>query len=134
MPAAVAALLAAGCGSGEPTPAADCLPPPLGIEPAAVRAGGDVTLSSGPSTCGVTYPRGATFDISLLDLDAGVTVDLGSVPVGSDGSFSARLGVPTDAPTGAGWLAVEGSRLPACGDGGAGCGGYGVDVEVLPAP
>jgi hypothetical protein len=60
-------------------------------------------------------------------------IPLGGVPVNPDGSFTATVRMPENAPPGTSHIAVEGSRYETeCRDGES-CAGYSVELTLLPS-
>ena len=117
-----------------------CLPQLPTVAPAAVAAGGQLTITSTGFTCDARYEDGQQYGLELFSLGRTDPIDLGDVDVAPDGSFSATVTVPADASPGESVLSVSGSAYDEpCDDtggsgGGGGCAGYGVTVTVLPAP
>jgi len=104
-----------GCGPGEPL-GSRCLPDPLTVTPAEAAAGSTVTPASAGFSCAGDYDEGHGYDLSLYFAGRQEAVDLGSVPVDRDGSFSARLTLPADASPGEAGIAVSGSPYDECAD------------------
>jgi len=122
-----------GCGPSGPL-GNPCLPEPLTVAPAQAPAGSTVTLSSPGFGCDAEYPAGQEYQLTLGLLGRQGPVDLGSVPVERNGSFSAQVTIPADVSTGPAGIGVGGSPYDDCDDtAGASCAGYWVDLAVLPA-
>jgi hypothetical protein len=112
----IGTLSSGACGT---SPARPCLPSRLAISPTTVPVGGRVVLSSGPFECHGSYPRGKTYTVTLGP------VLLGTVPVNQDGSFSAILVIPSQAPERQVNLQVKGSAFDApCKDTRSSCAIY----------
>ena len=137
-----AVLLAGLCGCGDGFSGdADCHPELPTAAPAAVPAGGQLTIASTGFACDASYAEGKQYGVVLYSLGRTDPVHLGDVDVAPDGSFSATVTVPPDASPGESALSLSGSRYDEpCDDTGgsegtsASCAGYDVGLTVLPAP
>lgn len=120
--AAVVVVGAPGCSAatgGDP-----CLPPPLQLSASTVRAGEQVTVSSGPLTCDADHTGGWTYTLWLKS-GGDPSVQVGEVQVPVDGAFSSALTVPVSTPVGETSLYVDGSLYDQpCNDGESSCAAY----------
>jgi hypothetical protein len=106
-----------------------CLPQPLITTPSSVAAGSTVTVSSKAASCDLGYPSGHTYTLQLGQ--GGVMTKAVDAPVKKDGSFAARLDVPSDFARGTAYIVVKGSTYDDCKDTGSGsCAGYTTKVTV----
>ena len=131
--AALAAALLTACGGGPVFTSLQCLPAPLSADPATVAVGSPVMVTSPGFACDGSYPEGKRYRLQLLLLGRAQPLELGTAPVGVDGSFRATVVVPPGAFPGDARLEVLGSPFDDCADGGGSCAGYGVALTLLPA-
>jgi hypothetical protein len=128
-------LLLPACGLPNPFSGQTCYPEPLQVNPVTVQAGSDVTVSSRPFQCQNSYPAGKTYRLALNEPSApGTLVDLGSYPVGADGSFQAMVGIPSTYPPGLAYVVVSGSTFDQCKDSQASCAAYVANLTILSKP
>jgi hypothetical protein len=121
------------CGLPNPFSGQTCNPEPLHVNPATVQAGSDVTVSSRPFQCQNSYPSGKTYRLALNEPSApGTLLDLGSYPVGADGSFQATVGIPSTYPPGLAYVVVGGSTFDQCKGSQGSCAAYVASLIILP--
>ncbi|WP_380162709.1 hypothetical protein [Kineococcus sp. R86509] len=127
----VVMLALAGCSAVAGVGGDPCLPPPLQVSPSTVGAGEQVTVSSGPITCGATYPEGTTYTL-MLKAGSDALVQVAEVQVPADGAFSSVVTVPASTPAGEVSLAVVGSLFDQpCQDGEGSCAAYTTLLTVI---
>jgi hypothetical protein len=142
--ALVAGSLVAGCGdtgSRAKTTATDaavgpsptrCLPSPLHVSRARVRAGTTLTVSSDASACAARYPSRKTYTLSLGQVGRAAPLRLAVVAVRRNGAFKAKVRVPSTASPGEAYIVVRGSPFDDCKDTPPqSCAGYGARLTVL---
>lgn len=115
--------------------AARCLPSPLRINPAHVKAGGTVTVSSRPFACRGGYPAGHRYTLVLGQVGRGAPLALGLFPVSREGAFTAVVRIPQRASPGQSYVDVTGSPFDHCEDTdgvAASCAGYDAPLRILP--
>jgi hypothetical protein len=133
---AVGCVLVVGACGGKSSPRrAECLPSPLHIAPARVKAGGTLTVSSPPFKCRGSYPAGHGYTLILGQVGRAASLRLGVFPVSRDGAFSVLVGIPRTASPGKSYVIVRGSQFDRCaGTKGVAvsCAGYDTPVHILP--
>ena len=133
MPGLVLVLVAvaggvSGCGSSTSV----CQPADLQVAPDTVRAGGVVTVRSGPSSCDLGLGDHAHYVITFQPGTGSAHPVIARPPVADDGTFRARVRIPAGAPAGEATLGVHAPGHDFCADRGNGesCPGYDVAVTV----
>jgi hypothetical protein len=129
------ALAVGACGGSSSPRRSACLPSPLHIDPARVKAGGTVTVSSRPFACRGDYPAGHRYTLALAQLGRAAPLHLGIFPVSRDGAFTAVVHIPQRASPGQSYIDVTGSPFDDCEDTNgvaASCAGYDAPLRVLP--
>ncbi len=89
------ALAVGACGGRSPVRRADCLPSPLHIAPARVKAGGTVAVSSPPFTCRGSYPAGHRYTLVLGQVGRAAPLQSGRIPGQPRRSVQGRCPYPT---------------------------------------
>ena len=131
------ALGVGACGAASPAGRASvCLPSPLSIDPARVKAGAAVTVSSPPFACRGSYPAGHRYTLVLGQVGRAAPIDLGRFAVSREVAFRAVVHIPRRASPGQSYVVVSGSPCDHCAGtkgGAASCAGYDASVRVLPS-
>lgn len=131
------ALAVGACGATSSARRASVCPPSsLHIDPARVKAGSAVTVSSPPFACQGSYPAGHRYTLVLGQVGRAAPLDLGAFPVSRDGAFRAVVQIPRRASPGQSYVDVSGSPFDHCaGTNGVAvsCAGYDASVRVLPS-
>ena len=139
----VVGLLLAGCGGTGSRPTATvaaaagsppirCLPSPLHLSRAHVRAGTTLTVSSAAFACAARYPSGKTYALILGQGGRAAPLRLAVVAVHRNGAFKAKVRVPLTASPGEAYIMVRGSPFDDCRDAPSGsCAGYAVRLNIL---
>ena len=126
----VAALVIVGMSdrdwSGRSVPR--CLPARLQVSPPTVARGESITVSSPAADCSLGYGRGHTYRVRLIH--PGQPGPPVTTAVAEDGSFRMTLTVPPTFPSGPATVAVTGSPMDDCDDGGGSCAGYAAYLTV----
>jgi hypothetical protein len=121
-----------GCGDG--VSGGDCFPELPTVEPAAVTAGAQLTISSTGFTCDARYDDERQYSLQMGFEGRAEPVDLEDVDVTTDGSFRVTLTVPSTASPGGSAVSIRGSRYDEPCDDSSSCALYGASFVVLPAP
>ncbi len=85
----------------------DCFPGQPRVSPAMAGPGDTVVVTAAAFPCDRGYHQGALYGLRFRS-DGGDAVDLGSFPVGTDGSFEAEVTVPDSTAPGRAQLVVTG--------------------------
>lgn len=127
-------LAVSACGGPGSVRRTACLPSPLHVRPAQVKAGGTATVSSPRFACRCSYPAGHRYTLVLGQVGRGAPLSLGMFPVSRDGAFMAVVHIPRRASPGQSYVDVTGSPFDQCEDTdgvATSCAGYSAPLRIL---
>lgn len=111
------------CSAYVPT----CLPASLRVDPSAVRVGDVATVSASAVSCDLGLSKQAEYTVLLVTSAQSWT--LGTTRPNSDGHFTFKAYIPTQAPPGRASIVVKGSPYDDCERTGS-CVGYTVALAL----